>query len=129
MAQVKDLVIHCIDFRFRHQIADWIAENLNDQADLVAIAGVSKALNDEASRDVVLYQIEIANKLHDMTRVHLMDHVDCGAYGGSKSYSDKAAEVAMHQEELKKAAQIVKAKLPSLTVKTYVVDFDSITEI
>lgn len=126
MHQVKDLVVHCIDFRFRRQIADWIASELNDQADLVAIAGVSKAILDEASRPVVLNQLAIAQRLHGMTTVHLLDHIDCGAYGGSKEHEDKAAEVAMHKEKLEQAAEVVRQELPELTVNTCLVDFGMI---
>jgi hypothetical protein len=122
---VDNFTISCIDFRFRAKIAEWIKNELGDQSDLVAIAGVSKAILDDDTRAAVLKQIGIAERLHEIKTVHLVDHIDCGAYGGSAKFEgDKDAEVAMHHEELSKAADVIKAEYPSLAVETHIIDFE-----
>ncbi len=89
---VKDAVITCIDYRFRARSAAWIKRNLKDQADLIAVAGASKALLDKHSASYVLSLIKIAVDLHGIKRVHIVDHMDCGAYGGSKEHAGEVAE-------------------------------------
>src|SRR6266542_2111535 len=121
MHHVDNLVISCIDFRFRPQIARWMAEQLDDQADLVAIAGASKAITDESSQKIVLNQIRIAHDLHSITTVHILDHMDCGAYGGSSQFSNREDELAMHTEKLKEAGQIIATHFPGLRLELYVV--------
>ncbi len=129
MAHVDNFTISCIDFRFRAKIADWIKAELNDESDLVAIAGTSKAILDKDTREAVLKQIGIADSLHAIKTVHLIDHIDCGAYGGSAKFNhDKAAEVAMHNQELVKAQQVINERFPSLTVKTHIIDFDRMVQ-
>ena len=125
MAHVDNLTVSCIDFRFRAKIAEWIKNELNDQSDLVAIAGVSKAILDEDTRATVLKQITIAAQLHEIKTVHLIDHIDCGAYGGSVKFDgNKESETAMHTEELKKAVDIIAEAVPGVAVETHIIDFD-----
>lgn len=122
---VSDIVISCIDYRFRPRVAAWIAQNLGDASDLVAVAGASKAFLDPSSRDYLLQQIDIAIRLHGITRVHLLDHIDCGAYGGSGLHADEAAETSFHAEQCALAQQVIAAKFPTLTVVPYVVGFET----
>lgn len=125
MAHVDNLTVSCIDFRFRTKVADWIKNELNDESDIVALAGVSKAILDEDTRAAVIKQIDIAHRLHEIKTVHLIDHMDCGAYGGSTKFDgDKEAEVAMHQEELKKAANVIAEAVPGVSVEIHVLDFE-----
>ncbi len=129
MHHTNDLVISCIDFRFRPLVNRWIETHLHGQADLAAMAGASKAILDHDSRPVLLNQIKIARDLHDINTVHLMDHVDCGAYGGSGQHIDKLAELTMHRRELAAAATVIEQAFPTLAVKSYVVDFDAVMQI
>lgn len=121
---VDHITVSCIDFRFRAPIAQWIKDSLNDQSDLTAVAGASKAILDEDTQASVLKQIELAQKLHDIKTVHIVDHIDCGAYGGSDKFQgDKAAEVVMHQGELKKAAELIVSRFPGISIETHIIDF------
>ena len=127
MHTVDNLVISCIDFRFRAKVAEWVKSELGDASDLAAIAGASKAILDEDTKASVLKQIDIASRLHAIKTVHILDHVDCGAYGGSGQFDSKEAEVEMHKTELEKAKKLIHAKFPGLEVKTYLLDFNQIT--
>ncbi len=122
---VDNLSLTCIDFRFRALIAEWIKHNLNDQSDIVALAGASMAVLNPDWQATTLTQIELAKQLHDIKTVHIIDHIDCGAYGGSAKFEgDKEAEVAMHHTELAKASQTISARFPTISVETHIIDFD-----
>ncbi len=123
MSKVENLTISCMDYRFRAGIAAWIDEKLDGQSDLVALAGASKAILDESSQPVVLNQIGLASQLHGIQTVHIIDHIDCGAYGGSAHYNgDRGAEFGMHQEQLGKAARVILSHFPGIKVETHIID-------
>lgn len=123
---VSDVVISCIDYRFRARVADWIKQALNDQADLIAVAGDSKAFLDDASGQYLLNLIKIAVDLHGVTTVHVLDHIDCGAYGGSKMHDCLENEEAFHSERCSLAADTIARTFPHLNVKSHIVTFDNI---
>lgn len=122
----QNLVISCIDYRFRARTAAWIKDNFNDTADLVAVAGASKAITDEKSREYILSLIDIGRKLHGVTTVHVLDHVDCGAYGGSSQHNGEAEEIDFHFGEVNRAVEVLKEKHPDLEVKGYLMNFDEV---
>ena len=127
MGHVNNLTITCIDYRFRSKYAAVIDNEQEGQSDLVVLAGASKAVNDEDTRESVLKQIDIAQRLHGIQTVHILDHIDCGAYGGSASFADdKDGETTMHKTELEKATQVIKERFPDLEVKSAIVDFDEV---
>jgi hypothetical protein len=117
-------VVSCVDFRFRPKVAAIIADELSDQADLAAVAGCSNAVIDPSSRETVLNQIAIATKLHEVKTVDLFDHIDCGAYGGSKIFDTKEDEIEMHRSRLHEARDIIKERFPKLNVTMKILDFD-----
>ncbi|MBW3538001.1 hypothetical protein KY386_00735 [Candidatus Parcubacteria bacterium] len=122
MYTVDNLTISCIDWRSRAQVADWIKQNLNGQSGLVAMAGASKAILDDGTQTAVLKQIDIALRLHQIKSVHIMDHIDCGAYGGSGKFDQKQAEVSMHRDQLEAAKRKVAEHFPDLSVKVHLID-------
>lgn len=126
---VNDLVISCMDFRFRERVAAWIAANLNNQADLVGAAGASKAILDPVSQEFLMNMIKIGRDLHGVKTVHIIDHIDCGAYGGSGKHADEASETNFHAEQLAAAAKLVAEKFPTLQVKTYVMNWETVTAV
>ncbi len=124
----NDLVVSCIDYRFRKTVADWIKTELNDQADLISVAGTSKAFLDETSHNYILGLIKIAVDLHGVKRVHLLDHIDCGAYGGSKQHDCIENEEAFHAKQCSFAYEEIKKEFPELDVQSYIVTFDGIKQ-
>jgi hypothetical protein len=66
-------------------------------------------------------------RLHQTRRVILMQHSDCGAYGGLEAFKgDAGAERQNHGEELRKAARVLAEAIPELTVEGYFVDFEGV---
>jgi carbonic anhydrase len=129
MHSVNDLVVSCIDYRFRGKISHWIDERFNGEADIVALAGVSKAILEGSSQKIALNQIRIAKDLHSVKNIYLIDHIDCGAYGGSIAFKNKDDEIDMHEDQLREAATIIEDHFPDLIVHAYIGDFNYIIDI
>lgn len=119
------LVIHCMDFRFVEDIRSHLhAAGLERDYDKVSIAGGAGALLKDESRDLVLKQIELSVKLHGVCKVLLINHQDCGAYGGSAAFANAEQELAQHTADLKKAAEIVKNANKTLTIELFFARLD-----
>lgn len=119
------LLMHCMDFRFHKSIKAMMEEKgLMGDADLVSIAGSAKNIVNPDTQVFALRQIEISKTLHATKTVHLMNHTDCGAYGGKAAFADGQAEYDKLTGDLKQARDIVKNKWPDLEVKLWLVHID-----
>lgn len=116
----KSLLMHCMDFRFGSKMKEFMTEHsLMDDCDLVSFAGAAKNIVNPETQAFALRQIEISKTLHEMKEVNLVNHLDCGAYGGRKSFESDEAEYAKLTGDLKEARDVVKAKWPDLEVKLW----------
>ena len=110
--QCEALVVHCIDYRLQEFLNEWLDDKLPTGGfDRVAIAG--------GVHDVfyAIRQVEIAIRLHQIEKVFLINHEDCGAYGIEGNYQ-------RHQKDLAQASQKIKALFPNLDVETYYLHLD-----
>lgn len=115
------LVLTCIDFRFHEKLKQALAKLKIKNYDLMALAGGAKNLASPKKSEyqkTVLDNIKLAADLHKIKKVILVNHIDCGAYGGSNSHKNLREEIAFHKSELKKADELVKSAFPNLKVKT-----------
>jgi carbonic anhydrase len=114
-----------MDFRFGKKMKEFMEQNnLLGDADLVSIAGAAKNIVNPETQAFALRQVEISKDLHGMKQVILMNHTDCGAYGGKKAFGDEKAEYDKLTGDLKEAAQIVKAKWPEIETKMWLAHID-----
>lgn len=124
-------IIWCFDDRFSKALTAYTSECGIKDYDLVKIAGGAKSLaspQHASEREFVLKQVQTSIKLHHTKRVILMNHADCGAYGGSKSFeNDDCRERLAHEEELQKAEIFLKDNLPEdIEIKKVFVGFDEV---
>ncbi len=109
--KAKAVVIRCSNFGVVLDTAAFLKKlGYGKQYDDVSIAGAVKNLVDPYDkRDVefVYRQIQIARKLHRVTDVVLINHTDCGAYGGRKTFASDAEEHARHVKDLLRAKEMV----------------------
>ena len=124
--EVQHFVLSCIDFRFRPLVADWIDTELQGEADSVAVPGAAKALLEPSSNAMILEYIAIAVRLHNVAHVHILSHIDCGAYGGSRRFKHQDDEIAFHQEQLQKAKSLVKSHFPHIECSVHILGFNGI---
>lgn len=122
------LILHCMDFRFGSALKQWMEKRrlLND-CDMVALAGAAKNLVNPASQEgqIVLNQLNISVRLHTIQKVILMNHLDCGAYGGRAAFDSDEAERQQHEGDLAKAAAVVQAKFSNLTIEQWIATIDT----
>lgn len=124
------LALACIDGRFIKRTVDWISEKTGGTFDFRTEVGCTKAILDCPNDCQRFFNvIETSLRLHSVKEVWLIDHIDCGAYGGSKEHEDAESEKEFHIEKLNKAAKIINGKFPELKVKKIYVGWNSIEEI
>lgn len=105
----KALVIQCIDFRFRKSLAEFLESRFEDSYDLVSVAGgVKRLVSDPLDNNFILEQIKISDTLHKPEVILLIQHEDCGAYGGSAALGDFSREQETHKQELGKAEALLR---------------------
>lgn len=105
-------IVHCIDFRLGSAIKNFLEEReLLDDCDIISLAGATKDMT------VPLAQIEISKKLHNIQKVILMNHTDCGAYGGRSAFPSENDENEAHLLSMRRAKDAILAKYPDLEVE------------
>ena len=115
------LIIHCIDFRLGIPIKEFMEEErLLGDCDIFSAAGGVKSLlspKNDSDRDFILDQINIAINLHSVSEIIFLNHTDCGAYKESIEFSSFGKECKFHEDEMRKAKEIILKKYPQLKVK------------
>src|SRR5580698_10252379 len=104
-ADIEALAIMCIDYRLVDDAVHFFDDkrDLRKQYDLVALAGASLAAVAPAfpsSGAAFWDHVAIARQLHNIKRVVVLDHRQCGAYRvqfGSQFAAGGAAELEQHR--------------------------------
>ena len=106
------IVVHCMDYRLQSFINQWLEENLaKGSYDRAVMAGGVYDVYD------VIRQVDIAARLHGISKVILINHEDCGMYGA-------AGTQERHEEDLDNAEDKIRRLFPHLDVNTYYLDLD-----
>lgn len=112
------IVISCMDFRLHPTLSNMIRGKVASSFDEVFVPGAVKGLvhSEPAVRDFLLRSIEISERLHNACKVILVNHTDCGAYGGRAAFESDEAELAAHKKDLHLASSIIRERFPNLEV-------------
>lgn len=112
------VVLACIDFRFWKETAQFVEQKLGIASyDFPKLPGAAKAINEGSEGDITQLCLSVPCDLHHVEKIVIINHSDCGAYGGAKAFgNDPGKEQAFHEEELKKAREILKGKYPDKEV-------------
>jgi carbonic anhydrase len=117
----ESLIIHCIDFRLGKKIKAYLEENsLLGDCDIISVAGAIKNLaspDSPADKDFLLGQIGVSVRLHGINKAILLNHTDCGAYGGSSKFNSSEEEREFHIKEMERAKSVILEKYPGLEVE------------
>jgi len=117
-------VISCFDARFDLAIRKFLKRRGIRTFDHVKIPGSAKSLaapECEGDRDFVLRMIHTSIRLHRPDRLLIVGHTECGAYPG--------VPIDIVAADVVRAAGVVLAAEPSLTVECYFADFDGVYRI
>lgn len=123
--RAKALVLSCIDFRFVSLEQSFLSGQHLDQAyDWVALAGASLALTGfphPAEAETFWDQLGLSKQLHDIRKVIILDHQDCGAYASiyRQPFADLQSEQSLHAKYLNQAAEQIRQRYPDLEVELY----------
>jgi len=123
------LLLTCMDFRLTGAVGDYMeARGLAGKFDHVVLAGASLgALNDRfpAWADVFWAHLDLAVQLHDVHRVMIIDHRDCGAYKmilGEATVKDADTELKTHVKQLYALRSAIQARKPGMEVEIGLMD-------
>jgi len=128
-------IVWCFDDRFSEALERFVRQQGIARCDLVKIAGGSKTLAQPEhvkERGFVFRQIETSLKLHHAKRIILMNHSDCGAYGGLAAFgNDPEQEREKHAHHLVHAKKLVEKAVVARTgvrvpVEAVFVDFTGV---
>jgi len=126
-------VVWCFDNRFELAFRKFLKRIGVANSDPIKVAGGAKCLaspENEAERAFVLEQIRKSRRLHGTSRVILMLHSDCGAYGGLKAFhNDPCAEAENAARQMALATDSLLAAIPGVRVEGYFVDFEGVWEV
>ncbi|MBY0431988.1 MAG: twin-arginine translocation signal domain-containing protein [Rhodospirillales bacterium] len=132
---IEALLLSCMDFRLLDHIVRYMdGRGLTHQYDHVILAGASLgALNDQfpAWGKTFWDHLDVSIKLHEIKKVMIMDHRDCGAYKvilKQDLAGDPARETQVHSGQLRNLAGQVKAKYPQLGVELLLMGLDGKVE-
>ena len=112
----ETIVVHCMDYRLQGFLNDWMEKYLPPLSyDRVAIAG--------GVYDVyaVIRQVDLADRLHHINRVVLINHENCGAYGLESSDE-------RHGVDLRKAREKINKLFPHLSVDLFYLNLNGTFE-
>ena len=116
------VVVHCIDFRIQKYLNGHFDERFPNGYDVISLAGgVKHLLEDAEDKNIELEELFVSERLHHPKRIILIQHEDCGAYGGSKAFLDFKAEQAFQEEQLAKAEELLKKHFPKALVEKMLV--------
>lgn len=116
-------VIMCVDFRFTQYYIDGVKETFGIETfDTWAVPGAGKnfvAGADDSFAAALIEKIKtVSVGLHDIKKIIVLDHADCGAYGGRKAFQNIETETNKHAEDLAEAKKVLHAEFPELEILT-----------
>jgi hypothetical protein len=123
-------VLCCFDQRIHLAVHKFLQRQSIVRPDMIVVAGGAKTLaspRNDFERDFILEQVRMSIRLHRTQRMFLMSHSDCATYGGLAAFDgDQGREASHHEQELRRAAELVRANFPELTVRCFFVNFDGV---
>ena len=126
--ECSSILFRCMDFRFEPAITDWLKkEGLLGDVDIVSIAGAVKTFltpKTPAEAEFAMRHVEISQNLHHSKNVVLMNHLDCGAYGGRKAFASDEEEKTKHVADMRAAKDAISAKFPEYTFRLVLAHID-----
>jgi carbonic anhydrase len=126
-------VLCCFDHRISTAVRRFLKKQGIERPDMIIVAGGAKTLaspRNDFEQDFILEQVRMSIRLHQTKRVLVMSHSDCATYGGLANFKgDRDAEAEHHRSELLRAADLLTATFPGISVEPYFIKFDGIWEV
>lgn len=130
------LLLSCMDYRLMDEVEQYMTgRGLRNKYDHVILAGAALgAVTDKfpAWNQTFWEHLDIAIKLHDIHKVIVLDHRDCGAYKvilGPEHAQDPQKEKEVHAAQLLKLKDMIGEKYPKLDVELLLMGLDGRVEV
>ena len=125
---VTALVMNCIDFRLIKDTARLMAsQGLAGDYDNFILPGAALGIFNKDWRKTFDDTVDIAVMLHNIEKVIIIDHMDCGyyhhMYNGGQKLSDQE-ERRLHYATLRRVVPHLKANHPNLTFEGWLIELD-----
>jgi len=108
-------VIKCVDFRFRVSDQEFVEKELGfEDFDLYSWPGSAKEVikNNGFKTAFVEKIVSVSRNLHEVEKLLLLWHWDCGGYGGSKNFPSPEKEEEAYKKDLLAVKEILIKELP-----------------
>lgn len=109
-----------MDFRLNKEMREWIAGSdlFKGGFDVISLAGASKDLIDgsEEIKGNFLKHIGVSVDLHQVKKIILFHHSDCGAYALDYKFNSVEEEKNKQLEDMKKSKEIILKKYPNIKI-------------
>lgn len=107
------LALRCMDFRFRGPTKAFLENIFNfDSYDLVSYPGAGKSIIEKKEKSLAFLSIKNAIEKKETPKVLIINHMDCGAYGGSKKFCNMKDEEEFMIGETRKTLIFLNNKFP-----------------
>ncbi|CAK0774317.1 carbonic anhydrase [uncultured Gammaproteobacteria bacterium] len=133
---IEAVVLSCMDYRLVDKTVEYLdhLDHMKGEYDHIVLAGASLGVVIDkwpAWAQTFWDHIQIAIDLHHVKDVVVIDHRDCGAYKvvyGKDFAKEPAEETAIHTENLRKIAALIKVKFPTIKVELALMALDGKVE-
>ena len=129
------LLLNCIDYRLTAATERCMAERgMAGKYDQLVLAGASLAAKNDkfAAWGTTFWDhVQVAIDLHQIHKIVIMDHRDCGAYRvilGKDLAADPKEELAVHAAQMRSLRVDIGKKYPSLEVELLLMSLDGKVE-
>lgn len=132
--QAEVVLLSCMDYRLANEVEAYMAaRGLRDNYDHLIVAGASIGVNqgDPAWGKTFWEHVGLARKLHNVRKLIVIDHRDCGAYkllAGEAAVATPELELAAHVKQLHAFRDAVKQRHPELEVELALMSLDGRVE-
>lgn len=128
---VDAVLLTCMDYRLENEVVAYMdGRGLRDRYDRLVLAGASLGVLTDQRSDwgkTFWQHLDVAIQLHQVHKVIVLDHKDCGAYRvflGADAVSTAAAEIEAHTQRLKQLGAMIAGKHPDLEVELLIMSLD-----
>lgn len=120
----KTVRVTCGDGRIQRALLDY-AESFGGLSDPVPMpGGVKKFLADEGYREKTMEDVATYMGLHGQDIILIIQHEDCGAYGGKGAFENQTTERQFHHQELERALPIFQERFPGKRIVAGFISLD-----
>ncbi len=120
-----DVTVRCSDSKFQEAYKSVLDNRGIVKPDVITRPGPSiKIATGEVTEEIL-----DLHALHNLSAVHILDHVPCGKFMATGEYEGLDSEEEMlevHERKLDVACAVIHEVLPSMTIVTYVLNAEEV---